>query len=372
MSGVLISYLSIGSGHKVAANAIANSLEKFYPQKYIKVIDLFAKYNDQLPFIMEQLQALSIQVAPALYDAIWRQGAPGNIFDRIVGLQPLRELFLKELTDHRADLLIATHVLPCRIGLEIKRDHQLIKKVIGVVTDYGIHSFWPTQGMDAYFVGHEELRNTLVYKGVDPNIVHVTGIPISLGFAKSQDFNKKSGNKLKILLIAGGVHSGAYINVRQNIKEIIDAIAKFNPNTISLTIITGNQKSLFETLKESIHGYSISINLLGFVDNMAEIMADHDILITKPGGLIVAEALSSGLGIILLKSGPGQELENATFLIRHRVALNGESTENLTKAIQFCLENPNQFNSMRERALNLSYPKAAETISRVILQLVNV
>jgi processive 1,2-diacylglycerol beta-glucosyltransferase len=68
-----------------------------------------------------------------------------------------------------------------------------------------------------------------------------------------------------------------------------------------------------------------TVKVLGFVDSNPELKAISDILITKPGGLTISEAMATGLPMIFYKSLPGQEEENSHYMTSRGIALNASS-----------------------------------------------
>ena len=63
------------------------------------------------------------------------------------------------------------------------------------------------------------------------------------------------------------------------------------------------------------------IKILGYTNKVPELMAISSYVITKPGGLTVTECLASKLPIVIINPIPGQEEENATFLVENDVAI---------------------------------------------------
>ena len=54
--------------------------------------------------------------------------------------------------------------------------------------------------------------------------------------------------------------------------------------------------------------------VLGFVKNIDEIMKMSDVIITKPGGISITEAMACRLPIVIREYLPGQEERNTEFL----------------------------------------------------------
>lgn len=369
LRGVTILYLSVGSGHQVAAEAIADAMRRENSELLIRVVDPFAESIEVLPSVLEGLQAASIVLTPGLYDTLWRRGTPGSWFDRVTELGLFQDLLIDELKEYPSEVIISTHVLPCVMSVALKKQYSQIQKVYGVVTDFGLNRLWPVSGVDGYFVGHEELRNTLVYKGVAPKAIHVTGIPLRLQFEESSFRTHSTDSKrLRILFIAGGFRVGSYVEVQQYVQDLIDAFSKLDdPDKIELTVITGKQEKLKAKLDSLIAEAPFKLNVLGFVKDMHTVMINHDLMITKSGGLTISEALASGICTLLFKGGPGQESANVEFLARHGTAFRGETLQEVINVIEQCLQSPELVAEMKSRAKRLGLPSSAASVARTIL-----
>ena len=63
----------------------------------------------------------------------------------------------------------------------------------------------------------------------------------------------------------------------------------------------------------------------GFRADVQHFMFAADLLVTKPGGLTVSEALACGLPLAVFEAIPGQEEENAFFLEKRGMAIRLEA-----------------------------------------------
>lgn len=367
--GITIFYLSMGSGHRMAANAIAEAIRQEAPQMSVQVIDPFSSAIEILPSLMEKLQSASILLTPGLYESMWRRGSSGSLFDYASELSLLQDLMLSNLEKNGSKIVICTHIVPFGIMAALKRQNYLDnRQVYGVVTDYGLNNNWPINDIDGYFVGHEELRQMLIFRGVDPEKIHTTGIPLRLNFEKAswQPLRLPSGN-LHILFIAGGLQSGSYVEIQQYVAKLIRAVQSIQTDRIHLTIITGRQEKLFKKLHKFTGQTSFDVNVLGFIEDMYTLMSEHDILIGKPGGLLVSEALALGMCFIPVRPGPGQETANLEFLARHGAATYAGTPEKMAQILSKFLDNPGQIANIQERAKSLGKPHSARDLVQFVL-----
>lgn len=64
-----------------------------------------------------------------------------------------------------------------------------------------------------------------------------------------------------------------------------------------------------------------STQILGYAENMHELMIAADILVTKAGPSTISEALCIGLPMIVSNFIPGQEVGNINYILENQVGL---------------------------------------------------
>ena len=88
-------------------------------------------------------------------------------------------------------------------------------------------------------------------------------------------------------------------------------------------------KEVFEQLVSENHAQN-RVRVLGFTDKVPELMHIASLVVTKPGGLTTTESLASTLPMVIINPIPGQEEENAEFLVKNGVGVwikKGDSPE---------------------------------------------
>jgi processive 1,2-diacylglycerol beta-glucosyltransferase len=105
--------------------------------------------------------------------------------------------------------------------------------------------------------------------------------------------------------------------------------------------------------------------VLGFSENMHELMAAADLILTKPGGLTSSEALASGRPMLILNPIPGQESANSDFLLENGAAAKLNRLVDLPFRLEQLLDSP-QLARMAAAAAALGKPEAARLICREV------
>jgi processive 1,2-diacylglycerol beta-glucosyltransferase len=105
---------------------------------------------------------------------------------------------------------------------------------------------------------------------------------------------------------------------------------------------------------------------------MDELMKAADILISKAGGSTCAEALATGLPMIILGAVVGQERANARFLTKAGVAVQADSYKIVPSILRNLLDSPSELQHMKRKARALARPNAAHDVAYMIQSLCQV
>ncbi len=191
----LILYLSIGSGHLSAANAIRKSIRQSCEDSKVFCEDLFAPaIRDSA--IPEFLSLSSTMFFPKVYDAAWQSGSMKPGYEILQSTPLLKNRIMELLVHRKPDMIICTHSLPCSISAGLRMEGANIPPIVAVATDFMVHPYWPIQGVDGFVVGSPEARERLIGRGVRPQRIKEFGIPIDpqaeiLSLQKSKNPEKR-------------------------------------------------------------------------------------------------------------------------------------------------------------------------------------
>jgi UDP-N-acetylglucosamine:LPS N-acetylglucosamine transferase len=109
------------------------------------------------------------------------------------------------------------------------------------------------------------------------------------------------------------------------------------------------------------------LRALGFVDNVAELVRGADILVTKAGGLTLAEAFCCGVPVVVHDLLPGQEEGNLSYALGHQAVVYAPDAEALAQTIVDLYHEPERRAALAERGRRLARPDAAQRIAKSIL-----
>jgi processive 1,2-diacylglycerol beta-glucosyltransferase len=134
---------------------------------------------------------------------------------------------------------------------------------------------------------------------------------------------------------------------------------------LQVLAVAGHDRAIKQTLEQLRGRVTLDLHVFGWTDNIPELMAVADLLITKPGGLTTAEALSAGLPMIVTHPIPGPEERHVRYLVQHGVAAQAQTLEEIPRAVTQMLSKPEDLTEMSRRQKDLARPDAAHAVAQV-------
>ena len=110
--------------------------------------------------------------------------------------------------------------------------------------------------------------------------------------------------------------------------------------------------------------------LLYYTNEVEKYMQIADLIVTKPGGLTVSESIATGLPLGIFKAIPGQEEQNADYLVRSGMAVRLEKTNQCTRTINELMSKPEKLAQMRECIQRSSCGNSSEHIYELMQELI--
>lgn len=367
---ILILSVSAGSGHLRAAEALKATAQQAYPGIKATHLDVM----DLVPTHFRKLYADSyidvVEHHPALWGYLYRftdrQRGDSLLNQLRIRMERLNTHQLKRrIMDIQPEQIICTHFLPASLlSRMIHKDKHPVSAWV-VDTDFDIHNLWIYPGLQGYFAADAEVAWRMRDRGIPPDRIHVTGIPIMPVFAHKPDRQACAQElgldpqKFTVLLMSGGAGLGGTEKLAERLLHL--------QRDVQIVVIAGKNDRLLALLQDMAGQHPGHLFPLGFTQTIERVMAVADFAVTKPGGLTSSECLAMGLPMIVMSPIPGQEERNAEFLLEHGVALKAYDLAGLEYRVLWLLEHPEHLAEMRQRMLTLSRPRAAHDILRIVL-----
>lgn len=326
---ILLFYASYGSGHLSAASAIEQYIKEHYPNDKTLKIDYVEYINRSINKISTSAYKNIILKTPLLWGQVYKLLKNDAILDitQFSNRFMAKKIF-KLFEDFEPDLVISCHPLGGQITAFLKSHNKTNCKLATVMTDFASHKQWliGKDYTDYFFVSNIEMKTSLISEGIFPNKIYVSGIPISPNFYKNYD-KESIYNSLKILknkkniIFFGGGSLG--LSSSTNVQNILTSLLQATNESYQIIIISGKNQKLYNEFQKTITNTNHTSNtkLIDFTTQIPELLPITSFVITKPGGLTITECITSNVPVILINPIPGQEKENAQYIVDKKMGI---------------------------------------------------
>ena len=368
---ILVLSASVGAGHMRAAQAVELALRQVAPQAEVKNLDILTLTNPAFRKVYGESYLDLVNKAPHVlgffYDMMDKPRGPRSRRDKLRLIVEKLNLskFVDLLSDEKWDVVVNTHFLPAEIIASLRRDEQVSVPQITVTTDFETHRLWVNQPCDHYTTATEEGAAYLRHWGVPEHNISVTGIPIHPVFSKPKDRAQclrsqgLVGDRPIILQLAGGFGVGPIEQLYQGVLSI--------STPLEIVVVTGRNASAKEKLEQIQVPSRHRAKIMGFTEQIDELMAVADVVLSKPGGLTTSEVLARGAAMAIVNPIPGQESRNSDFLLENGAAVKINNIATLSMKLTPLLEDRKRLESLKSNAKRIAKPQAAFDVARLAL-----
>ncbi len=395
---VLILSATTGGGHMTAANALKDYIKSQQPDSEVMIEDTLQYVS---PFLNKAVTGGYVYMAkntPILYGSVYSSTDKKTPLNKTVELTTtiLRNKLYPLVEQFSPDIVITTHPFAAEMITALKTRGLVNLPVINIITDFAVHKAYISDGVDAYIVSSREMVDDIVSRGVSRMRVYPYGIPVKPVFFNDIDREEAFRNEgldpgLPTILIMAGSFGVT------DILKIYHKIVK-SPEDFQVIVITGKNEKLYETFERYLNKISIrntllelkeltrskplphekiikrkkpvkATKLMYYTTEVEKYMHMADMIVTKPGGLTVSESIAVGLPMAIFKAIPGQEEQNAEFLVKKNMAVRLEKNNSCTELITDLLKNRERLESMKRSIKSFSKGNSAEHIYKLMLEL---
>jgi processive 1,2-diacylglycerol beta-glucosyltransferase len=274
--------------------------------------------------------------------------------------------FLHCLLEEPWDVIVNTHFLPAEMIASLRRKGDFFTPQFTVTTDFETHRLWVNQPCEHFFTATYEGALYLQHWGIAAEDVTATGIPIHPVFSETKDRatclkrQGLTGDRPIILQLAGGFGVGP-------VEQLFQAILQIEMPA-EIVVVAGRNELLKPQLEACEVPPRHRVQVLGFTDQIDELMQVADVVVSKPGGLTTSETLARGAAMVIVNPVPGQESRNSDFLLENGAAIKINNVSTLTYKLTELLRDTARLARLKENAKKLGRPHAALDIARKVLQ----
>ena len=375
MKRILIFYGSYGGGHLAAAKSIEQHIKNNYPNTKVQLVDCMEYINKALNKLLVESYNEAAKKAPWAWKTAYYLSNDGFFTSKAVTTS--NRLFSiklnKLLQDFNPDLIISTHPFGTQMCGILKKRKKIDCKLATILTDFHIHGQWLVfhEYCDYFFVSNDDMKHDMIEYGVDSNKIYVSGIPVSDKF--SEKFDKQEiceefdldPNEQTVLFFAGGEFGLGNKTTIMVLKALIRLFSK-----MQIVAISGKNKKMKKKFEKLVKNTETEerVKIFEYTNKVPELMSISSFIITKPGGLTSTESITSHLPMVIINPIPGQEEENAQFLVDKGVAVWTKKNDNVSRNLKNLYRDSNKLPSMKENTIRLAKPDSTKYICEILLK----
>lgn len=361
---LILSSDQTGLGHKSITEALIEQFNK-HEQVNVHIIDGYS-LSGSIGLKIGKLYGTITRASNDLWKLIWDISLKKpDLIIELVENSILVKL-LPKLKQINPDAIIVTHPNYNSSVLNILEHHHIKIPLFSIVADLvSISPLWSDARARYTICPTEEAKKMCIDYGVPESRIRVFGFPVREKFCHStvstdsiKGYN--SGEPLRCLIMSGGEGSG-------NMSRIAKILLKnFN---CSVKIICGRNKQLKKRLESTLlEKYPNNIEILGFTDNIQQLMLDSDILFARASPNVMMEAVMCNIPLIITGALPGQEEGNPAYAGKYGLGLVCHEVKDIKQIINSLLDNNAELLHKIKSAQNkYRNPQSAANIVEFIL-----
>ena len=370
---ILIISSDTGGGHRSAAAAISDGLEKFWSgdSSVVRVIKAVEESHNVTGKLVD------------LYNWMLKnkQHWMKHLYWAVNKIRPeTREFFHKRCIGYVRDqfekwcphVVVSVHPLTQHIFARILKELNLSDQVplVTVVTDpcYGFWKGWACEDVSLYLVANEDARDQLLDYGIAPEKIKVSGMPVNPKFREvdekdAQDARRVFGldpDKFTVFVNAGWVGGG---NIPQIFRELVRGELD-----VQAIFLAGKNEELRLEAEKLAKTAKFPVKVIGYSEDIEKLMHSANVMVSKLGGLTTFEALACRLPIIADLTTPPmpQEAGTSQLLERRGAGILLKRSSDIVPTIQNLLSDNGEYSRMKAATIGMTMPNSTDQIIKEI------
>ena len=368
-----------GGGHRSAARAVGQALERAYPGQFAAAIRDPLRGPSAPPRLrwVTGLYGPSIRLTPWLWGACWRwtDSRHGLWLVQQLLFSPANRVVAEMVASERPALMVSFHGMTIRPAMRARDTHAPWAPVVTVITDLITpHRSWRNGEVDRIVVPTAAIGVNCGRHGIAQERFADLGLPVAAEFSGGPlperdrlELRRSLGisGRRFVVLVAGGAEGSGEIARRAA------AIMRGVPD-VDVVALCGRNRVARRRLDRLAARSGGRLMVQGFVDNMADWLRCADVVVTKAGPGMIAEATCCGAPLVLTSQLPGQEQGNAEFVVGAGAGRHAQTPRQLVHQIASLRDDPAALAAMRAASTRLGRPGAAAEIACLLAGLASV
>jgi processive 1,2-diacylglycerol beta-glucosyltransferase len=339
---LIISSDITGHGHKSITESM---LEQFrnHPEINVKVIEGFALsgvFGMQVGKMYGSITRTSKEAWKLIWDITEKR--PSLMIE--MGETTIFERFVKLLNEMKPDAIITTHPnYNTSITNILERIYMNIPLFAVIADPVTITPLWCNPKANYTICPTEESRETCLKNGVPEDRIKVFGFPVRQRFyshlttvdgvnyydASQKDYLPEY--PLRFMIMSGGEGSGNMSRLARNLLKNFDCNVK---------LLCGRNKLLKRRLEHTLlERYPERVEILGFTENVQELMLATDIIFVRASPNTMMEAVMCNVPMVITGALPGQEEGNPGYAVKYGLGVVCSEVSSLKTVVAGLLAN---------------------------------
>lgn len=368
---LLFLFADTGGGHRAAAQAVGEALAAAYPGMFRPVL------VDPLggPGSPRLLRWVSGGYGPVVRRAPWIWGAAYYVTNSRVAMWVLHRTLLTgagrvaaaAASRLRPAAIVSFHPLTCRAAAQACRRAQ-VTAAVTVVTDLATaHTAWRSTAAGHVIVASAAARQRFSRPAAGARCTDL-GLPVPAAFTSGPLAREGRGGLRRSLAIPAGAFTVLLAGGAEGcggIERRARAIVRRAPG-VHVVAICGRNRRASRRLGRLAEQVAGRLTVVGFTPSMADWLRCADLVVTKAGPSMIAEAACAGTPMLLTGHLPGQERGNAELAVASGAGRHAGRRAALLREISHLRGDPAAMSAMRAGCARLARPAAAADTATVI------
>ena len=364
-----------GGGHRSAAAAVAQALDRAWPGRFAPFI-CDPLQGPQAPRRLRWLVALygpAIRLTPWLWGVLWRaSGSPRALrWLRRTFMSPAYGSVARVVAAYRPAMIVSFHPMTSEPAVRVRERTAQLLPVVTVITDLiTTHLSWRDAAVDRVIVPSAAIASRCHQDGMPEGHYVEIGLPVSADFCRPPATLAERGALRRslglaeqfLVVVTGGAEGSGGIHRRTAaiLRQVED---------VNVAVICGRNDALRRRLTRLAGQAGGRLAVHGFVDNMADWFRCADVVVGKAGPGTIAEATCCGAPLLLTSYVPGQEEGNADYVVQAGAGRYAARAADLVSAVRSLRDDPEALGTMRAASAGLARPGAAADIAHLLTDL---
>ncbi len=293
---VLILSADVGEGHAAAARALRQQLERCGEPVEVTLIDGLAAMGSMLRSVVEDGYRTQLRVAPKSYSAYYwllKHAAPVRALTKLALTRLGAPSLSRAIAQYEPDVVVSTYPAITVVLGYMRRRRMLTVPAVATITDMTGLFFWAQRGIDTHLVMYEasvadveRIAGRGSAQVVRPLIAAEFLEPRDAASARNALGLPRDGH---VVVVSGG---------GWGVGDLAGAVGELEriPDT-TVVCVAGRNEEVRRELSERFAA-SRNVRVLGFTEEMPELLAAADVLVHSTGGVTCLEAMVRGCPVV--------------------------------------------------------------------------